>query len=88
MTDDFLPLLPRRKILAGIGTAAISGAAASVVGRTAPTRAQESRSGGVVPSVCAFDLNGSLLDTQGAAPLFRRLFGDKSSVNEWFHTFL
>jgi 2-haloacid dehalogenase len=84
MTDNFLPWLPRRKMLAGIGTAAISGAAASLVGRTASACAQESRSGGVVPSVCAFDLNGSLLDTQVAAPLFHRLFGDKSSVNEWF----
>jgi 2-haloacid dehalogenase len=84
MTDEFLPSLPRRKLLAGLGTAAITGAAARVVGRTVPARAQESKSGGVVPSVCAFDLNGSLLDTQGMAPLFHRLFGDKSSVNEWF----
>jgi 2-haloacid dehalogenase len=84
MIENFLPSPPRRKLLTGVGTAAISGMMASVIGHTASARAQESRSGGVVPSVCVFDLNGTLLDTRGAAPLFHRLFGDKSSLNEWF----
>jgi 2-haloacid dehalogenase len=84
MTDGYLPSLPRRKLLAGFGTAGISGAALSLVGHAASARAQESRSDDVVPSVCVFDLNGTLVDTRGAAPLYHRLFGDKSSVNEWF----
>lgn len=83
MSDDFLPSASRRRLLTGLGTAAISGVAASIAEQIAPAQAQVS-GGGVVPSVCAFDLNGSLVDTQGAAPLFRRIFGDKSSVNEWF----
>jgi 2-haloacid dehalogenase len=84
MIDNFLSSPMRRRLLAGVGSAAISGVAASVVGHITPAWAQENGGSGVVPSVCVFDLNGTLLDSQGAAPLFRRIFGDKSSVNQWF----
>jgi 2-haloacid dehalogenase len=76
MTDDVLFSVPRRKLLAGLGAAAIGGVTASAIGRAAPARAQESKSGGVAPSILAFDVNGSLLDIRHLAPLFERLFGD------------
>jgi 2-haloacid dehalogenase len=80
--DDLL--ISRRKLLAGAATAATSGATASIVGRPAPARAQESRSGAVVPSILAFDVNESTLDINHLAPLFKRLFGDERVVNEWY----
>jgi 2-haloacid dehalogenase len=38
----------------------------------------------VVPSVCVFDVNGSLLDTDSLAPLFQRIFGNELVVREWY----
>ena len=84
MTDDLLPSMSRRRLLAGLGTAAASGVTASAVGRAAPARAQESKSGAVVPSILAFDVNESTLDINHLAPLFKRLFGDEKVVNEWY----
>jgi 2-haloacid dehalogenase len=49
-----------------------------------PQGAQESKSGAVVPSILAFDVNDSLLDIRHLAPLFERLFGDGKLVNEWY----
>jgi 2-haloacid dehalogenase len=46
---------------------------------------QESRSGVVVPSICVFDVNETLLDIESIAPLFQRLFGDRKLVREWFN---
>ena len=39
----------------------------------------------VVPSVCVFDVNETLLDIESIAPLFQRLFGDRKVVREWFN---
>jgi 2-haloacid dehalogenase len=57
---------------------------ASAVGRAAPAGAQEGKSGSVVPSILAFDINDSLLDIRHLAPLFERLFGDGKFVNDWY----
>jgi 2-haloacid dehalogenase len=84
MNDDALLSAPRRNLLTGIGAAGIGGVAASVVGRAAPIQAQESKSGAVVPSILAFDVNESMLDIHHLDPLFQRLFGDKKFVNEWY----
>jgi 2-haloacid dehalogenase len=84
MTDNFFLSMPRRKLLAGLGAAAIGGAATSVVGEAETARAQDSKSSAVVPSVCVFDVNGSLLDTDALAPLFQRLFGDGLVEREWY----
>jgi 2-haloacid dehalogenase len=84
MTDDLFLSMPRRKLLAGLGAAAMGGVASSVVGQAATARAQESKSSAVVPSICAFDVNGSLLDTDALAPLFKRLFGDGLVEREWY----
>jgi 2-haloacid dehalogenase len=84
MTDDLLLSMSRRRLLAGLGTAAAGGVTASAVGKAVPARAQESKGGAVVPSILAFDVNESLLDIQHLAPLFERLFGDGKFVNEWY----
>jgi len=59
VTDDALLSVPRRKLLAGLGAAAISGVTGRAVG---PACAQTSKSSAVVPSILAFDVNESLLD--------------------------
>jgi 2-haloacid dehalogenase len=84
MTDDVRFSVLRRKLLAGLGAAAIGGVTGSAVGRAAPAGAQESKSGAVVPSILAFGVNDSLLDIRHLAPLFERLFGDGKFVNEWY----
>jgi 2-haloacid dehalogenase len=84
MTDDFFLSMPRRKLLAGLGAAAMGGVASSIVGQAATAGAQESKSSAVVPSICVFDVNGSLLDTDALAPLFKRLFGDGLVEREWY----
>src|SRR5262245_16721451 len=38
----------------------------------------------VVPSICVFDVNETLLDIECIAPLFQRLFGDSKVLREWF----
>jgi 2-haloacid dehalogenase len=38
----------------------------------------------VVPSVCVFDVNETLLDIEFLAPLFQRLYGDRAALREWF----
>jgi len=86
MTDDVPLSVPRRKLLAGLGAAAIGGVTGRAVGRAAPARAQGSESGAVAPSILAFDVNDSLLDIRHLAPLFERLFGDGKFVNEWYYT--
>lgn len=48
------------------------------------TGAQQRRSAAVVPSICVFDVNETLLDIESIAPLFQRLFGDGSVLREWF----
>src|SRR5207302_10306009 len=50
MTDDVRFSVQRRKLLAGLGAAAIGGVTASAVGRAAPAPAQESERSAVVPS--------------------------------------
>ena len=46
--------------------------------------AQERSRGIVVPSICVFDVNETLLDIEFIAPLFQRLFGDGKLLREWF----
>ena len=47
MTDDVRFSALRRKLLAGLGAAAIGGVTASAVGRAAPASAQKSKRGAV-----------------------------------------
>jgi 2-haloacid dehalogenase len=41
-----------------------------------------------VPRILVFDVNETLLDVAGLAPLFARVFGDGSAVRECFATLL
>jgi 2-haloacid dehalogenase len=75
MTYDEQPAFERRKFLAGLGTATVGAAAASVVGGATAVGATAAVSS-VTPSVCVFDVNGSLLDVDSLAPFFQRIFGD------------
>ena len=84
MTDNVRFSVLRRKLLAGLGAAAIGGVPASAVGRAAPAPAQETERSAVAPSILAFDVSDSLLDIRHLAPLFERLFGDGKLVNEWY----
>jgi len=36
----------------------------------------------VVPSICVFDVNETLLDIEFITPLFQRLFGDRKVMRE------
>src|SRR5215470_16169500 len=45
---------------------------------------QENKRIAVVPSICVFDVNETLLDIEFIAPLFQRLFGDRKVLREWF----
>jgi 2-haloacid dehalogenase len=71
--------LERRKFLTGLGTATFGAVAASVVG-TATATATTAASSSVFPSVCVFDVNGSLLDVDSLAPFFQRIFGDGTKM--------
>ena len=84
MTDEVLNSMGRRKLLAGLGTAAIGAAAATPLGRAALADDQRTKMEDVVPSVCVFDVNETLLDIEFMTPLFQRLFGDRKAVREWF----
>jgi 2-haloacid dehalogenase len=44
----------------------------------------QSRNSAVLPSICVFDVNETLLDIEFIAPLFQRLFGDRKVLREWF----
>ena len=40
------------------------------------------RGGAMVPSICMFDVNETLLDIAFLAPLFQRLFGHRKVLRE------
>jgi 2-haloacid dehalogenase len=84
VTDEVLSMTGRRKLLTGVGTAIIGGAATSLVARAAIGDAERSKMGAVAPSVCVFDVNETLLDIEFLAPLFQRLFDDRNALREWF----
>ncbi len=89
MTDDILHSVARRELLTGLGTLAIGGVSAALVGReglarAAPADAYNGSGRAAAPSICVFDVNETLLDIEFIAPLFQRLFGDRQVLREWF----
>jgi 2-haloacid dehalogenase len=84
MTDEVFNSIGRRKLLAGLGTAAAGAVAAISVGHPARADDQGTKMNAPVPSICVFDVNETLLDIEFTAPLFERLFGDRKVVREWF----
>src|SRR5882724_11992149 len=89
MTDDILHSVARRELVTGLGTLAIGGVSAALVGReglasAGPTDAYNGSGRVAPPSICVFDVNETLLDIEFIAPLFQRLFGDRQVLREWF----
>jgi 2-haloacid dehalogenase len=76
--------LERRKVLAGLGIGTVSGIAASLLkGETATAQTPAASRG--APSVCVFDVNGSLLDVDSMAPFFEKIFGDGTRMGRiWY----
>src|SRR5580704_2883411 len=79
MTLDEQSSPERRKFLTGLGTATVGAAAASVVGRSTAAGATVVAES-IIPSVCVFDVNGSLLDVDSMAPFFQSIFGDGTKM--------
>jgi 2-haloacid dehalogenase len=76
-----LSSVPRPSLL---GTVTLGGTAAIVIGQDSTGVAQKGKGNMVVPSICVFDVNETLLDIEFIAPLFHRLFGDAKVLREWF----
>lgn len=83
-TGTVANMAERRQLLAGLGAAVVGGAAACIGGRPALADAQTTKAGTMIPSICVFDVNETLLDIESIAPLFQRLFGDPKVLREWF----
>ncbi len=89
MSDDVLPSVDRRNLLAGLGSLGLGGVAVSLAGRagSAMAASTDGPTAGdrvAAPSICVFDVNETLLDIEFLAPLFQRLFGNKQVLREWF----
>jgi 2-haloacid dehalogenase len=84
MTDEVSSSVDRRKPLSGLDIGPIGGMAASPIGSAALADDKGTRIDALVPSVCVFDVNETLLDIEFLAPLFQRLFGDRKVLREWF----
>lgn len=83
MSQDVQSTLERRKILTGLGAAAVGVAAAGAIAQARATDATAGSS--VIPSVCVFDVNGTLLDVDSMAPFFQRIFGDGTKMTRiWY----
>jgi 2-haloacid dehalogenase len=82
MKEQDSPILARRGILCGLGTAAAGGLIASATSQTVLAQAQEAR--GPVPSILVFDINETTLDIDYTGPVFERVFGNKAVLREWF----
>src|SRR6266403_2088343 len=86
MTDDILHSVVRRELLTGLGTLAIGGVAATLVGREGSASAASAdaynSSGRVAPpSICVFDVNETLLDIEFIARLVRKVVQRRSSAS-------
>jgi 2-haloacid dehalogenase len=84
MTDEVSSSVERRNPHPGLGIGPIGGMAASPIGSAALADDKGTRIDALVPSVCVFDVNETLLDIEFIAPLFQRLFGDRKALREWF----
>ena len=84
MADEMVNSIGRRTLLSALSTAALGAAAMTSGKRVALANDQIVKTNAVVPSVCVFDVNETLLDIDSIAPLFQRIFGDRKAVREWF----
>ena len=64
MTSKVPNFAERRRLLAGLGAAAIGGTAAGLGGSAARAESRAGKTDTAVPSVCVFDVNETLLDIE------------------------
>jgi 2-haloacid dehalogenase len=85
MAHDDQSTLERRKFVIGLGTATAGALGGSIVG-TAPAAGATTMASSVTPSVCVFDVNGSLLDVDSMSPFFQKVFGGNGikEVRKWY----
>ena len=69
LTEPRMPSIQPHRALSGVVTTDVD---------------HERGRGKIVPSICVFDVNETLLDIEFIAPLFQRLFGDRKVLREWF----
>ncbi|WP_245334060.1 haloacid dehalogenase type II [Bradyrhizobium guangdongense] len=77
--------MDRRKLLSGLGTAAVGGVTAKLLGNTGPANAAVARDTSDAPSILVFDVNETLLDIEYISPVFERVFNDRKVMREWFN---
>lgn len=70
-----------RRRTPSLATLLATGVAALLASRSGANRAPQ---GATRRRILAFDVNGTLLDVEAMAPLFRRVFGDGRVLQEWF----
>jgi 2-haloacid dehalogenase len=85
MQDETLRSSGRRRLLSGLGAAAIGGVTASLMGHAGYAKAASSENASGAPSILVFDVNETLLDIEHISPVFDRVFGDRKVMREWFN---
>lgn len=85
MQDEALESIERRKLLSGLGTAAVGGVASSLVGHTSHANAASAKESSDTPSILVFDVNETLLDIEHISPVFERVFNDRKIMRDWFN---
>ena len=77
MQDKAPKSIERRAVLSGLGTAAVGGLAANLVGHTSYAYAAAGREASDAPTIFVFDVNETLLDIEYISPVFERVFNDR-----------
>ena len=85
MQDEIRKSIERRKVLSGLGAAAVGGVTANLMGHTSHASAAVARETSEAPSIFVFDVNETLLDIEYISPVFERVFNDRKVMREWFN---
>jgi len=85
MQNEATAPIDRRKLLSGLGTAAVGGVTAKLLGHTSPANAAATQDASGSPSILVFDVNETLLDIEYISPVFERVFNDRKIMREWFN---
>lgn len=85
MQNETTTPIDRRKLLSGLGTAAVGGVTAKLLGHTGSANAAATRDTSGSPSILVFDVNETLLDIEYISPVFERVFNDRKIMREWFN---
>jgi 2-haloacid dehalogenase len=85
MQDENPKSMDRRKLLSGLGIAAVGGVTANLTGHTSYANATATKQTSGAPSIFVFDVNETLLDLEYISPVFERVFNDRKIMREWFN---